>query len=59
MTAKREESWRLRRGSRPYATMAWLCMRNFNEVIQQDEKHGVVFKPYNQMEGLRETIKDC
>lgn len=59
LTIKRKDNWRLLRALRPKAEVAWLCVGDFNEILQHDEKYRAVVRPYSQLEGFRDAIEDC
>jgi exonuclease III len=56
---KRYESWTLLRHLKLYEPDAWLCIGDFNEIIDQNEKWGGVFRSENQMMQFRLALKEC
>ncbi|KAF5464617.1 hypothetical protein F2P56_014683, partial [Juglans regia] len=58
-TDKRKASWSLLKMLKPEPPMAWLCMRDFNEILSNDEKYGVVTRSFSQMECFRLAIDEC
>ncbi|XP_042972839.1 uncharacterized protein LOC122304645 [Carya illinoinensis] len=57
--SKRRGSWELLRALKPQNTNAWLCLGNFNEIMDQSEKLGAAERPYWQMENFREAVEEC
>jgi hypothetical protein len=56
---KRYESWTLLRHLKLYEPDAWLCIGDFNEIIDQTEKWGGVFRSENQMMQFRLALEEC
>lgn len=57
--AKRKEAWALLRYLSHLQHLTWLCMGDFNEIVDLTEKRGVVTKAREQMEDFQRTLKDC
>jgi hypothetical protein len=57
--AQREDSWNLIRFLKRSSPSPWLCMGDFNEILDNSEKVGGNPKPMKQMEGFREAIQTC
>jgi hypothetical protein len=55
---KHHESWALLNHLRSFAPMPWLCVGDFNEIIEQSEKMGVVLRRESQMTQFREVLED-
>lgn len=55
---KRKESWNLLRLLSPEYSVAWLCMRDFNEILSNEEKFGSVTRSFSQMESFRSALDD-
>ena len=41
------------------STLPWVCVGDFNEVLDEGEKLGGRDKPRSQLESFRSTIDDC
>ena len=48
-TTKRNESWDLLRHLNNFQPTPWLCMGDFNEIVNLSEKKGTVIRPRRQM----------
>jgi hypothetical protein len=57
--AKRHESWALLSRLRSFGPEPWLCIRDFNEVVEQSEKFGGVRKKESQMARFRNVLAEC
>jgi len=55
----RDESWSLLSHLKSLSNDAWLCMGDFNEVVDHSEKYGGAMKSEAQMERFRTTLVDC
>ena len=58
-TARRIEAWEKLRYLNSISDIPWLCFRDFNEIIRQDEKVGGALRPHNQMQLFREVLDKC
>lgn len=58
ITVKRLGSWQLLRALKPLDNRAWMCMGDFNKILQQHEKYGGPARPYSQMESFRQAMKE-
>ena len=58
-TARRVEAWEKLRYLNSLSDIPWLCFRDFNEIIRQDEKVGSALRPHNQMQLFREVLDEC
>jgi exonuclease III len=58
-TAKRKETWALMRHLATFSPKPWLCMGDFNEIINLSEKWGAITRANGQMEAFRRTLEDC
>ena len=56
---KRKESWDLLQHLQTYSPMAWLCIGDFNEIVDQSEKWGANPRRESQMELFRSTLEKC
>ena len=56
---KRKESWDLLQHLQTYSPMAWLCIGDFNEIVEQSEKWGANPRREGQMELFRSTLEKC
>jgi hypothetical protein len=57
--AKRHESWTLLRHLRSLCTGAWMCVGDFNEIVEHREKWGGTRRRDGQMEQFRAALEDC
>jgi hypothetical protein len=57
--AKRKESWALMQQLATFSPKPWLCIGDFNEIINLSEKWGAVTRADRQMEAFRRTLEDC
>jgi hypothetical protein len=57
--SKRHESWALLHHLQHFCPGAWLCVGDFNEIVEQSEKQGGVPRRDRQMEQFRNVLKDC
>jgi exonuclease III len=57
--AKRHESWTLLRHLKHFGPEPWLCVGDFNEVVEQDEKYGGLRKNEGQMRQFRDALAEC
>ena len=58
-TARRIEAWEKLRYLNSISDIPWLCFRDFNEIIRQDEKVGGALRPHNQMQLFRKVLDEC
>jgi hypothetical protein len=56
---KRHEAWSLLRHLRLLSLNAWLCVGDFNEIMEESEKFGGPRKPQGQMGIFCDTLRDC
>lgn len=56
-TVKREASWHLLRMIKPTDNKPWLCMGDYNEILQQNEKVGGDSRKFSQMESFRQVLQ--
>jgi exonuclease III len=56
---KRRESWCLLEFLMSFQPVPWLCMGDFNEIIQESEKFGVRRKSRRQMADFRAVLEKC
>jgi hypothetical protein len=55
----RHESWALLKHLKLFAPNPWLCVGDFNKIIDQSEKNGVALRKEGQMKQFREALEDC
>jgi endonuclease/exonuclease/phosphatase family metal-dependent hydrolase len=53
------ESWALLSHLRSFDPEPWLCIGDFNKVVEQSEKFGGVRKKESQMVNFRNVLADC
>jgi hypothetical protein len=56
---KRHESWSLLRHISTLNPLQWLCVGDFNEIVEDAEKYGMRHRPRGQMEQFRSTLESC
>ena len=56
---RRHEAWNKLKGLNLQQEKPWLCYRDFNEIIRQDEKLGGARRPHYQMQQFSEVIDKC
>jgi endonuclease/exonuclease/phosphatase family metal-dependent hydrolase len=56
---KRKESWDLLQHLQSYSPMAWVCIGDFNEIVEQSEKWGANPRREGQMELFRLALEKC
>ncbi|KAK3198468.1 hypothetical protein Dsin_021883 [Dipteronia sinensis] len=56
---QRGHSWVLLRRLAGMYCMPWLCMGDFNEVLQDSEKRGGVSESWRALSEFREAVEDC
>jgi hypothetical protein len=57
-TRKRKESWALLRHLSHIQPLPWLCVSDFNEVIDLFEIKGTDYRPRWQMEDFQRALED-
>ncbi|GLT77765.1 hypothetical protein SLA2020_493240 [Shorea laevis] len=57
--AGRDASWSLLTHLNTYGPSPWLCVGDFNEIIDQSEKIGGALRSERQMENFRVTLETC
>jgi hypothetical protein len=56
---KRKESWVILSHLRSFNPMAWMCIGDFNKILEANEKFGACRKSRKQMENFRATLDLC
>ncbi|XP_050242494.1 uncharacterized protein LOC126691502 [Quercus robur] len=59
VTANREHSWALLKHLCLQYNLPWICVGDFNEIVNSEEKMGGVARRERQMIGFRETLDFC
>ena len=60
MTSKRKKSWALLKHlSHIYVLSLWLCIGDFNEVLDNNERVGRGFRPAWQIQNFRDCVAHC
>jgi ribonuclease HI/exonuclease III len=59
VASKRRESWCLLEFLMSFQPDPWLCMGDFNEIIQESEKFGAKRKSRKQMADFRAALESC
>jgi hypothetical protein len=57
--ARRWESWDLLRFLKTLQPSAWLCVGDFNEILDQEEKQGAASRRLSQINQFRRALEDC
>jgi hypothetical protein len=57
--AMRKNSWYLLRFLRAQLGVPWLCVGDFNEVLEANEHFGINGREQWQMDGFQEVVQDC
>ena len=58
-TSKNEESWLLLKRLSRLNSMSWVCLGDFNELMNDGEKKGGSARPVRQMEIFCKVINSC
>jgi hypothetical protein len=58
-SSKRHESWALLKHLHSFIPEAWLCIGDFNEVVEQAEKVGGNLRRESQMDHFRVALEEC
>ena len=56
---RKTETWRLMRHLHARASLPWICLGDFNEILAFDEKNGGVRRPMAPMLEFRHTLLHC
>jgi hypothetical protein len=56
---KQHDSWTLVHHLKPYEPKAWLCIGDFNEIINQSKKWGGAIRSENQMMQFQLALEEC
>jgi len=56
---KRDESWAILRFLSSLSPSPWLCVGDFNEIVEQAEKEGSLLRRDSQMNHFREVLEFC
>lgn len=59
VSGRRAESWALLNHLKSFNPEAWLCVRDFNEILEQFEKEGAALRGEAQMDGFRNALNEC
>jgi hypothetical protein len=57
--AKRPEAWNLLRHLSSLSPQEWLCIGNFNEITDNSEKVGGLWRSDHELEGFRNSLSKC
>lgn len=58
-TSKRMEAWSLLRYIAQMEPSPWVCLGDFNEILNLDEKYGGSWRQRGLMENFQKTLDDC
>lgn len=53
------ETWYLMRHLNNQASLPWVCVRDFNEILSSTEKNGGLSKPLSMMQAFQSTLPHC
>ena len=56
---RKTETWRLMRQLHARASLPWICLGNFNEILASDKKNGGVRRPMAPILEFRHTLLHC
>jgi hypothetical protein len=56
---QRASSWELIRHLKAFSPLPWMCVGDFNEILDQSEKEGAAIRRESQMDGFRSVLDDC
>jgi endonuclease/exonuclease/phosphatase family metal-dependent hydrolase len=57
--AKQKESWDLLRHLSTFQPIPWMCIGDFNEIVDHSEKKGITTRPRWQMEDFQRVLEDA
>jgi hypothetical protein len=57
--AKKKEAWALLQVLSQFQPTPWLCIGDFNEIINSNKKRGTLNRARWQMEAFQKTLEDC
>ena len=58
-TCRRHTAWTKLQRLNSHPNVPWLCARDFNEILKQEEKQGGTLCSHNQMQQFREVLNEC
>ncbi|KAF5475672.1 hypothetical protein F2P56_007452 [Juglans regia] len=58
-TSRRKESWQLLQAINPGSLIGWVCVGDFNEILNFNEKWGGALRPKNQIDEFRAAVDAC
>ena len=58
-TSKKEATWRLLETLNTHADLPWICVGDFNEILERQEKTGRIPTSQTQMNRFRDVINQC
>jgi len=59
VSCRRAESWALLNHLKSFNPVAWLCVGDFNEILEHSEKEGGALRREVQMDGFRNALDEC
>jgi ribonuclease HI len=59
VSARRVESWEILKHLKSHLPVPWLCVRDFNEILDPLEKRGAAVRGESQMDGFRDALGEC
>jgi len=59
VVSSRADSWALLHHLKSFSPDPWVCVGDFNEIVEQSEKEGAALRGESQMEGFRAVLEMC
>jgi len=56
---QRASSWELIRHLKAFSPLLWMCVGDFNEIMDQSKNEGAAIRREPQMDGFRSVLEDC
>lgn len=56
---KRVEAWNLLRHLSQLDPIPWMCIGDFNEILESSETSSISIRPRSQMQAFQTTLGDC
>jgi len=56
---QRASLWELIHHLKSFSPLPWMCVGDFNEILDQSKKEGAALRSDSQMDGFKNVLKDC